>query len=763
VRDVSFSPTPSVPRRPHVPLPSPRIPFTSGRSRAIEQGYMSKRMLCLFMGAALMPVSATHATHGTLSETTDPATEARTASAAERLEALPMIFEPNVGQADDRVKFIARGRGYTAFVTETGVVLGLNGKRGGPSLGAGLDVESEGPAAPPRSVTLRWPGADLASRSGHAEGENRLEGKINYLVGDDPANWKTDVPTFERVRYEGVYPGVDLVLYGNGRSLEYDFVVAPGADPRAVAMEFEGADSVKLDESGDLVIRVGDEELRQPRPTLYQVDGEGSTQLVQAGYSLDAAGKARIDVGSYDAARALVVDPAIFYSTYLGGAGSDTAYGIFVDALGSAYVTGSTSGPFPTTFGAFDTTFNGATDAFVTKLTPAGNALVYSTYLGGTLRDMAYDVAVDPAGNAYAVGGTSSANYPTTAGSFDPFFNGGLDVFVTKLNAAGNALVYSTFVGSAGSDRADALALDTAGFAYVTGVTWSPGYPVTAGAFDVGFNGASDAFVTKLSPPGNALVYSTFLGGAGDDNGDGIALDTLNQAHVTGSTRGAGFPVTAGAFDVGYNGGPRDVFATKLNVAGAALLYSTFLGGALEDYGADIAVAWSGGIAGQAYVTGYSRSVNYPTTAGSFDTTANGGYDAVVSVLNLTGAALVYSTFVGGALHDYGRGIVVDPNGSAHFVGSTASPNFPMTPGTIDPTFNGVGDAFAARLSPPGNVLLFSTFLGGASDDSGNAVGLVQGRMFMCGYTGGGFPVTAATFDTTFNGGRDAFVTRLIP
>jgi hypothetical protein len=493
------------------------------------------------------------------------------------------------------------------------------------------------------------------------------------------------------------------------------------------------------------------------------MDAKGATELVQAAYALDASGRARIDLGTYDTSRALVVDPVIFYSTYLGGAGSDAANGLFVDGTGAAYVTGSTSGPYPTTFGAFDTTFNGATDAFVTKLNAAGNALIYSTYLGGALRDIAYDVAVDPAGNAYVVGGTSSVNFPTTAGALDPVFNGGLDAFVTKLNAAGNAIVYSTFLGGANSDRADAVALDTAGSASVTGVTWSPGFPVTAGAFDPFFNGASDAFVTRLSPTGGALFYSTFLGGAGDDNGDGIALDSLNQAYVTGSTRGGGFPVTAGAFDVFYNGGTRDVFVTKLNVAGAALVYSTFVGGARDDFGTDIAVAWSGGIAGQAYVTGYTRSLNYPVTAGAFDTTANGGYDAFVTALDAAGAALFYSTFLGGTRHDYGRGIVVDPNGSAHLTGSTTSPNFPMTPGTIDPTFNGTGDAFAARLTPAGNALLFSTFLGGPSDDSGNAVALVQGRMFVAGYTGGGFPVLAGSYDIGFNGGRDAFVTRLVP
>jgi hypothetical protein len=332
---------------------------------------MNKRLLCVFLGASLAQVCATRAASGAVAEASEADAQDRTASAAERLEALPMVFEPNVGQADDRVQFIARGRGYTALLTSDGVVLGLAGRPSRPS----LEAPSEEPEASSRSLTLRWAGAT----STRAQGENQLEGKINYLAGDDPSAWRTDVPTFERVRYEGIHAGVDLVFYGNGRNLEYDFVVAPGADPSAVAMAFEGADDVALDESGDLVIRIGKDEVRQLRPAVYQMDGEGAARMVEARYTLDASGAARIELGTWDKGRALIVDPVIVYSTYLGGAGSDTAYGIFVDSMGFAYVAGSTSGPFPTTFGAFDTTFNGATDAFVTKLTPAGTALVYST------------------------------------------------------------------------------------------------------------------------------------------------------------------------------------------------------------------------------------------------------------------------------------------------------------------------------------------------------------------------------------------------
>jgi hypothetical protein len=714
---------------------------------------MNKTMAYLFIGALLAPAGSTHAARAAA----DASGGAEPAS-AEALEVLPISFEPNVGQAGEEIKFVARARGYTALLSDGGAVLSLApGPSASPQPGGHAGEAEEAPAAP-RTLRLRWAGS---SQQPEAEGE--LEGKVNYLVGDEPALWRTDVPTFARVRYPGVYPGVDLVFYGNGRNLEYDFVVAPGADPRDVSMEFEGADGVRLDDGGDLVIAVGGGEVRQLRPVAYQRDDEGGRRPVPAAYSLDAAGRARLDLGAYDAGRELVVDPVLVYSTYLGGPGSDTAQSVTLDSNGAAYVVGHTSSPWPTTAGAYDTVFNGATDAFVTKLSPNGAGLVFSTYLGGLSRDLAYDVARDPGGNIYVVGYTGSRDFPTTAGAFDTVFNGGSDAFVTKLNPMGNALVYSTFLGSASSDRADSIALDTAGSAFVTGTTSSPGFPVTAGAFDPGFNGGTDVFVTKLNPVGAALVYSTFLGGAGNDGGEGIALDFNYQAYVTGHTQGLGFPIAVGAFDPAFNGAI-DAFVTKLNVAGNGLIYSTFLGGANNDYGADIAVATSGAFVGQAYVVGYTQSPNYPVTMGAYDVGFNGGYDAFVTALNAAGAGLFYSTFVGSGGQDYGRGIALDGAGSAHFTGSTTSPGFPTTAGTIDPTFNGVNDAFAARLNVAGAGLLFSTFLGSPGDDGGYGVARGPGAMVVAGYTSAaGFPTTAGVVQPAFGGARDAFVTKVMP
>ena len=670
-----------------------------------------------------------------------------------------MSFEANVGQAGEQVKFLTRAHGYTVFLSDEEAVLALaspDSKQGGARPGQDAASDAE-PAPMPPVLKLRWAGA-----AAHAEGIEELEGKINYLIGNDPTAWKTNIPTFARVRYQNVSPGVDLVFYGNHSNLEYDFVVAPGADPRAVTMEIEGADSMRVDDNGDLVIRAGGAEVRQLQPVVYQKSDGGAAQEVQARYAVDGTGRVRLDIGSYDAGRELVIDPSLIYSTFLGGNGSDVPRGVAADSNGAAYVVGHTTGGFPVTAGAFDTTFNGGTDAFVTKMDPSGAFPIYSTYLGGIGNDYGYDIAVDSAGQAYVTGSTS-ASFPVTPGAFDTTFNGGTDAFVTKLNPAGSGLVFSTYLGGNLADLGFGIALDTAGWVYVTGSTASANFPVMATAFDTTLGGPTDAFVTKLDPAGAALGYSTFLGGANNDNGAAVAVDSGGHAYVTGTTGGAGFPVTPGAFDTSFNG-MKDAFATELDPAGSALLYSTFLGGANVDSGVDIAVGMSASGLGQMYVVGHTLSPGYPVTPGAYDTSFNGRNDAFVTCLvPAVGGGLVYSTFLGGASDDYGRSIAVDASGSAFVAGYTKSRNFPVTPGTIDPTFNGVGDAFVSELDPSGGSLPFSTFLGGTADDAGYGITLSFETLYVVGYTSShNYPTTPGVFQSLYGGGvRDAFVTRL--
>jgi hypothetical protein len=392
---------------------------------------------------------------------------------------------------------------------------------------------------------------------------------------------------------------------------------------------------------------------------------------------------------------------ALVYSTYLGGSNTDWGSGIAIDTTGNVYITGYTqsSTNFPTTASAFDTTYNGGYyDSFVTKINASGTALIYSTYLGGSDRDQGEGIAVDQSGNTYIMGGTWSSDFPTIAGAVDTVINGGDDVFASKLNSSGSALVYSTYLGGSGSDYGDGIALDTAGNAYITGYTESANFPTTAGAYDTTFNG-DDVFVSKLNTSGSMLVYSTYLGGSDFDWGCGIVVDTVGNAYITGYTRSSDFPTTTGAFDNTFNGefnADWDGFVSKLNASGTALVYSTYLGGSGEDFGWGITLD----IAGNAYITGETYSSNFPTTASAFDQIFDGGFDdGFVSKLNASGSSLVYSTYLGGSGGEYGSGIAVDNAGNAYITGYTQSSDFPTSAGAYDTTFNGGRDVFVSKFS----------------------------------------------------------------
>jgi len=453
------------------------------------------------------------------------------------------------------------------------------------------------------------------------------------------------------------------------------------------------------------------------------------------------------------------------YSTSLGGSYIEYGEGIAVDSAGSVYVTGRTySSNFPTSPGAPDTTLNGRVDAFVTKLNPGGATLAYSTYVGGTEGDVAWDISVDVDGNAYFVGATNSVNFPTTLGTFDTSFNGFEDAFVAKLNPSGTAFVYSTFLGGTGGDSGEGIAIDVAGNAYVTGRTLSSNFPVTAGAFDMTVNGAfgSDAFVTKLAATGAVLVYSTFLGGSNEDVGYAVAVDGSGSAYVAGETCGP-FPTTPGAFDRSASG--CDGFVTKLTTNGSSLTYSTYLGGSIDPQfgGADRAVAIAVDAAGSAYVVGVTGSVDFPTTTGTYDAESNNG-DAFVTKLDPTGTVLIYSTFLGGNGYDEGQAIALDSTGNAHITGRTSSNDFPVTTGAFDAGFNGGNwDVFVTKLDLAGATLVYSTFLGGGDFDFSEAISVdASGNAYVTGYTeSGDYPVTPGAHDSTLSGPSDGFVTRV--
>jgi hypothetical protein len=613
-------------------------------------------------------------------------------------------------------------------------------------------------------------------------GLEQLPGKVNYFIGDDPSKWRSNIPTFGKVEYQDVYPGIDLVYYGQGQQLEYDFIVSPGADPSAITLTFAGADRMEINTQGDLVLHTAAGDLVQQKPYLYQeIDGTrhevaGAFRIWAPAHSTTIAGSlpfsspVTFDIAAYDPSVPLVIDPLfVQYSTFLGGSGidhSDLSYGIAVDEAGNSFVTGRTGAVnFPATPGAFDTALNGDSDAFVAKLNAAGSALIYATFLGGTSTDSAQGIALDRDNNAYVSGYTFLGTFPTTPDAFDRTFNGGgYDAFVTKLSADGATLLYATFLGGAGSDSTNAeLAVDSAGNAYVTGDTLSADFPVTE-AFDTTYNGGGgygDVFVTKLNASGSALLYSTFLGGGGDELSYGLAVNGAGNAYLTGYVNSSNFPTTPGAYDTTYNGGPWDAFVTKLSADGSALVYSTFLGGHNWDSGVGIAVD----AAGSAYVTGLLLSFDFPRTPAAFDKRYNGHYDAFVTKLSPDGSGLVYSTFLGGDNWDVGSAVAVDGDGNAYITGYTSSPNFPTTPGALDATFDGgpASDVFVAQLNETGSTLRYSTFMGGGSGwDYGAAIALDSAKhVYVTGYTGSEeFPTTPDALKRRNLDNYDAFVVK---
>jgi hypothetical protein len=699
------------------------------------------------------------------SELTKP-DEATRARVTEAYGKLPLSFEANRGQTDNRVKFLSRGSGYNLFLTSTEAVIQLRNsdsrsqkEKSGvePTIQTGGNLKREIQDPKPTVMRMNVVGAN---KSAQVEGRDELPGKSNYFIGSDPNKWRTNVSNYSKVEYRDVYPGVDLIYYGNQRQLEHDFVVAPGADSKAITLAFQGARKMSLNSGGDLVIGTKEGEVQLKQPRVYQkVNGE--EQTVAARYVLKGKGRVGFEVAEYDRRQPLVIDPVLTYATYLGGSNYDIGTAIAVDALGNAYVTGRTqSTNFPTTGGAFQTTSGGGgMDTFVTKLNPTGSALVYSTYLGGSSVEEGRGIAVDALGNAYVTGTTGSTNFPTTPGAFQTALGGAFDVFVTKLNPTGSALVYSTYLGGGNDDYGYGIAVDSLGNGYVTGQTLSTNFPTTPGAFQTTYGGGdSDAYATKLNTTGSALVYSTYLGGSSFDSGNGIAVDALGNAYVTGVTS-TNFPTTAGAFQPTLGGG-QDAFVTKLNPTGSALVYSTYVGGGDYDSGNGIALD----SAGNAYVAGHTQSTNFPTTNGAFKTTLGGSMDAFVTKLNPTGSALVYSTYVGGSNVEGGYHIAVDSSGNAWVTGQTYSSDFPTTSGAMQTTLGGGGDdAYVTKLNPTGSALVYSSYLGGNGADVGYdiAVDSSDNAYVTVETFSTNFPTTPGAFQTTFGGGGDAFVAKI--
>ena len=685
---------------------------------------------------------------------------------------LPLAFEPNRGQTARQVDFLARGSGYSLFLTPTEAVFSLKHPAAKP--GALARCKAQAAQEMAQSVLrMQLVGANPNARP---NGMDALPGKANYFLGNDPKHWQTGIDLYRQAGYRNVYRGIDLRYYGNQRQLEYDFVVAPKADPGAVRLHFAGAQALSVSPSGDLRVQLPGGEVRWHRPVVYQ-EVAGRRQAVSGRYVVNGSHQVGFRVARYDTSRPLVIDPVLVYSTYLGGSptsgngGNDYAYSVTTDRAGNAYITGyTTSANFPTTSGAFQKTYAGF-DAFVAKLNPSGTALVFSTYLGGSGNDQGLDITVDPALNVYVAGQTNSTNFPVTSNALQSTLGStpanGADAFLTKLNPSGTALLYSTYLGGNGHDFANGVAVDAAGNAYITGETFSTNF-YSVNGFQTTLGGGStygDAFLTRIDTTKSgaaSLIYSTYLGGSGDDYAEKVDVDNAGNAYLAGLTDSTNFPTSTNAYQKAYGGGPDDAFVARIDTTksgAASLIYSTYLGGSGDDYAYGLAIDASG----NAYVTGPTQSNNFPTTQGAYQTANGGGVDAFVTKLNPTGSALVYSTYLGGSGGDLGTYIAVDGFGNAYVTGNTQSSNFPTTKNAFQTAFGGVTDAFLTKLNAAGSALYYSTYLGGSDDDEGFGVAVdPNGYAYVAGFTAStNFPVSSNAFQKSNAGGVDAFVARL--
>ncbi len=702
-----------------------------------------------------------------------------------------LYFIPNRGQMDDAVCFYVQGRDKILYFSPGGITFSLDSGRETP---AGPDrmhlAEAEvGHNLP--EVSGRW-NVKLefvdANPDARPVGEQEAGAVVSYFKGQCAA-WRTGLPTYSRIVYPGLWPGIDLAYYGSVNELKYEFFVHPGADPSRIRLAYRGVESLSVDEEGCLTVTTPVGGFRDGTPLAYQ-ENDGRRMPVRMAYEVVATDGERGEnteassggsepraygfrVGDFDPRLPLVLDPAILvYCGFVGGSGEDRGNGVAVDGSGNAYIAGrtySTEATFPVAAGP-DPTYNGGSyDAFVAKLNASGT-LVYCGYIGGSAYDVGNAVAVDASGSAYITGTTESTapSFPATVGP-DLIYNGGYDdAFIAKVNASGTALVYCGYVGGSLGDFGLGIAVDGSGSAYIAGSTASTAttFPEIIGP-DLTHNaGIYDAFVAKVNAAGTGLVYCGYIGGSGDDYGLGIALDGAGNAYVTGDTDSteSTFPVAVGP-DLSQNDDV-DAFVAKVNPAGSSIVYCGFIGGAWADRGLGIAVD----AAGNAYVTGYTDSseITFPVKVGP-DKVQNGGFDAFVAKVNPAGSALVYCGYIGGSSYDLGSGIAVDASGSAYVTGWTRSTQatFPVTVGP-DPTYNDTlnyFDAFVARINPSGTSFIFCGYIGGDSYDYGNGIAAdASGNAYVTGYTWSKestFPVVAGP-DLTQNGNYDAIVARVL-
>lgn len=644
-------------------------------------------------------------------------------------------FIENRGQWDARAQFLSRSGGLDLWVTDRGVVYEFSKKEGDRLKGHVVGMEFVG------------------GRPSSTRGDLELEGRLNYFIGNDSSKWASHVPRYAEVRSEQVYDGVAARWYIDQGRPRYDLVVAPGANPRQIAMRYEGAESIRV-ESNRLILGTSLGAVEHRGLFAYQ-RSNGAVRQVPC--SMVAQGNVvRFEVGDYDRTRPLVIDP-IIWSTFLGGSGQDFSFSVATDPSGAVYLTGQTvSADFPLTVGAFDTVFAGANELFASKISATGGTLVYSSYVGGSgSEQIGEQTIVDTAGRVLFAAGTNSSDFPTTAGAFDATSNGAQDGVLIRLAPDGAALTLSTYLGGSLNDRTRGVALGGDGSIFVCGETSSTDFPTTPDDFDVINNGTQDAFLSKLTPDGSGLVFSTYLGGATSDTAAAVHVNGAGEAFVAGTTNSDDFPVTPGAFDVVRESG--EAFVTRFSALGTALVYSTLFGGTSAEFLTGLAI----NAANQAVIVG-TNSGPIPLTPNAVDTTQVLG-EGFVAVLSDTGTSLVYSSYLGGDSSDQANDVVFDPFGDIIAMGFTFSPNFPVT---ANAPFPGPGggpgglDAWVSKISLSTG-FVYSSYFGGVGSDEGIGIASAPGgNVVFTGAAQTGYPITPGVLQPTATG-SDSFATHL--
>jgi uncharacterized repeat protein (TIGR01451 family) len=677
------------------------------------------------------------------------------------LDHIPFSFERNDGQLAGPLLYRARGAGYEVALGTGGAALTLRTQGDRRATSIGLDFVGGRPAS---SIT----------------GEEQLPGTLNYYRGSDHTRWRSGVATFARVRATAIYPGIDVVYYGHGRELEYDFLVSPGADPRRIELAFSGIDRLEVDEDGDLLLHVDGRIVRQHRPVAYQTIGAGERRPIAAAYCISGPRHAKIEVGDYERAQPLVIDPVLSYSSYFGGNDDDQVRAVEVDAAGNIYLTGVTESTVFPVLNAIQATKAGGistTDAFVTKLDPSGRTVLFSTFLGGagnenTASETIGSLALDANGNVFVAGDTTSADFPAIANAFQPTYAASLnnpsDGFIVKLTSTGE-LVYGSYIGGTDSDQVNAVEVTAGGEVVISGRTRSTqaeGFPLV-NARDAVLGGGADAFVARISASGSALVYSTYIGGAGDEFSfyrSGMALDAQGNVFISGITTSLDYPTTVGVIRTARNNATNEGFVTKLSADGQTILASTFFGGSNGDnHVNDITLAPTG----EVVMTGQTEATAGFPLVNAYQTQYQGGLqDGFVAKVSADLTAIAFSTYFGGNDRDEAYDADVDAQGVIHIVGVTRSPVFPLVEpvqATLGNPNTGGNDAFVAKLNPQGGVV-FSSYLGSLQvNEAGFAVAATPtGETIAAGWTAGtNFP-RVNPLQNVFQGGfTDGWVARI--